>query len=228
VSLWQERPDNSPSTAHSVDIVFRIRCQQLPVDHAEELANALLHHAPWIKHIENVGVHSVHVAGSQNGWERPDASAGEQLMLSRRTRLRIRIAEHHAQKLIVSLTDRRMHINGVPLNILSGSVRKFDTAGTLFARSCSFNDAAAPEDDESVFTDKVIDACEQAGFSPNKVLCGKSGSIQTEKGPIHVRSVMIGDVPIVHSLPLQEQGLGRWRLLGCGLLIPHKDTAPVV
>jgi len=39
--------------------------------------------------------------------------------------------------------------------------------------------------------------------------------------------VLLADVPVIESLTLQDYGLGDGRTMGCGLLIPHKDTGAV-
>jgi len=227
MSVWQENSTSLPVEANSVDVHFRIVCRELPIDHAHALSNALLEKVPWINDVPNVGIHSIYVAGSQNGWERPNASTGGRLVLSKRTRLRIRILAPYAERLIADLRAQRLTIQGEPLDILSGAIKTFDTNATLFCRSCSFFDVNEPERDESNTIDQVKASCEQMGFTPNKILCGKSQSIKTVDGSISARSVMIADVPMRYSLTLQDVGLGRWRVLGCGILIPHKDTAAI-
>ena len=75
--FWQEdeKPSEFQIRDDIVDLVFDIRCRELPVDHALDLAEALKAHLPELEHDGRLGVHSVHLAGSQNGWERPSASA---------------------------------------------------------------------------------------------------------------------------------------------------------
>ncbi|MBX2835734.1 MAG: type I-MYXAN CRISPR-associated protein Cas6/Cmx6 [Gammaproteobacteria bacterium] len=227
MSLWQDDPKLEAPVAQAVDVVFRIQCKQLPVDHAEPLASSLLTIAPWMENLPYVGIHSVHVAGSQNGWERPDDSLGERLMLSKRTRLRIRMPLSHADQLVDALSHSQLSISGEPMAILSGTVRPFEPITNLFARSCHFGKPADPELDESEFTQKVVSHCLEIGFSPNKILCGKSRTIYCGEGPIYGRSVLIADIPPQYSLKLQEVGIGSGQLLGCGILLPHKDTAAV-
>jgi hypothetical protein len=38
---------------------------------------------------------------------------------------------------------------------------------------------------------------------------------------------LLADVPAPSSVVMQHDGLGDGRLIGCGLLIPHKDTGAV-
>jgi CRISPR-associated protein Cas6 len=59
-------------------------------------------------------------------------------------------------------------------------------------------------------------------------ICGKPQTLQSAAGPLHGFSLMLHDVPPHKSLQLQDEGMGRNRLLGCGIFIPHKSIAPVV
>ena len=71
-----------------VDAVFDISCRSLPVDHSYALSQAIQCALPWFAH--EAGLHLIHVAGSGNGWRRPDDPRAL-LHLSRRTKLALRI-----------------------------------------------------------------------------------------------------------------------------------------
>lgn len=224
--MWQETNQNDqPLGARMSDVSFRIACQSLPVDHASILADATCTHAPIIKESECAGIHPIHVAGSQNGWERPDNS-GEYLLLSKRTRFKIRIENAHAQQLINTLSGITLNIADSPLHILSGIARVLQPAPTLFSRYTYFEDLDESVA-ESLFVERIIAQCKQHHFSPTKILCGKEHTINTASGPRLTRSVLLADVPAIESLTLQDHGLGDGRTMGCGLLIPHKDTGAV-
>ena len=76
--FWQEEETKKVAVPDKViDLIFDIQCRTLPVDHAYDLSEALLGIAPWIAEDPRIGVHTVHVAGSQNGWERPDPELGQ-------------------------------------------------------------------------------------------------------------------------------------------------------
>jgi len=224
--MWQETNQNDPpSGAHMSDVSFRINCQSLLVDHAALLADATCTHAPIIRESMCAGIHPIHVAGSQNGWERPDNS-GEYLLLSKRTRFKIRIENTYAQQLITTLSGITLDIANSPLHILSGISRVLQPASTLFSRYTYFEDLNT-NDAESLFVERVVEQCKQHHFSPTKILCGKEHTINTTDGPRLTRSVLLADVPVIESLTLQDYGLGDGRTMGCGLLIPHKDTGAV-
>jgi len=233
MSHWHE-PDTAPTRAAkalSTDVVFKINCARLPVDHVCALSHALCEKLPWLPSSPFAGIQAVHVAASQNGWERP--LGGEWLHLAKRTRLRIRVQCADAERLVSELCNQRLLVDDQPMQILSGHVRDLTPSTTLFARYASFDEAPAEDeppaepDSEAVFVDRVVSACKTLDFTPNKVLCGKTQRINSGDRYITTRSVLLADVPIELSLLLQDGGIGDRRLQGCGILIPHKDTAAV-
>jgi len=227
MTVWLENTDKDRADHRSrmSDVSFRIECPCLPVDHAYALAESLSAQQPWIKHAENAGIHPIHVAGSQNGWQRPDND--QTLLLSKRTRLKIRINSDHADKLIASLKDTGHTIGEHKLNILDGRASPLQAASTLLSRYTVYEQDGSDSTDEEIFVQRVISNCEALGYTPTKILCGRTNAVTTIRGAIQVRSVLLADVPVEHSLLLQEKGLGDLRLIGCGILIPHKDTAAV-
>jgi len=166
------------------------------------------------------------VAGSQNGWQRPETSE-QPLLLSKRTRLKIRIPSEHSDKLIQGLKNTAHVVDNHRLKILDGRVSSLQPVATLFSRYAVYLKDSSNPLDESVFEQQVITDCQRAGFSPTKILCGRTHTFAVHKEKIVARSVMLADVPAELSLKLQEQGLGDHRLMGCGILIPHKDTDAV-
>ena len=227
MSTWIDKtPELKHPDSQTADVVFKLNCKRLPVDHASALADGVCQSAPWLAKLPNCAIHSVHVAGSQNGWTRPDAHSGEWLELSKRTRLRIRVPLLETTRLIENLSHSLLNINGEPLQILDGKIKPLYAGPTLFSRYAAFNqlDDSANEDQ---FLDKVIETCESVGFSPNKLMCGRTQSITSSKGALLTRSVLLADVPNEASVKLQDSGIGDYRLLGCGILIPHKDTDAV-
>jgi len=224
--MWQESNQNDQSTgAQMSDVSFRIDCHSILVDHAAILAEESCTYAPIIEESKRAGIHPIHVAGSQNGWERPKIS-DEFLLLSKRTRFRVRIESVNAQQVISKLTGITLNIAGSPLHILSGISRALQPAPTLFSRYTYFEDLHE-NTEESLFVDRIIEQCKSHHFSPTKILCGKEHRINTSAGPRLTRSVLLADVPVIASLKLQDHGLGDGRTIGCGLLIPHKDTGAV-
>jgi len=224
--MWQESDsEQRPVSGIMTDVVFRIDCEQLHVDHAVALSRAVCEKAPLLNDSPNSGIHTVHVAGSQNGWERPE-DAESMLHLSKRTRLRIRVKKEQAQSLIETLEGSTLDVSGCSLRIISGQSRAIFPAPTLLSRYTFFEDIEHAED-EAVFVDRIIDQCQLNAFTPTKILCGRNHTINTDTGPRSTCSVLLADVPAVASTRLQDNGLGDGRTFGCGLLIPHKDTGAV-
>jgi len=207
------------------DVVFRISCTSLPVDHAQSLSRAVTECVPWLGEIDGAGVHPVHVAGSQNGWQRP--GHGEVLSLSKRTRLTIRVCTDRAQDLIESLAGEQVNVAGHALTIESGRLRNLVPAPSLFSRYVYFPEISDLQKNETPLIEAIVDWCRQRDFQPAKLLCGKLQMIQTDEGPLLTRSVLIADVPPAESLQIQSDGIGHQRLLGCGIVIMHKDTGAV-
>ena len=231
--MWIESEDvQQRQPASMVDVSFKIECAGLPVDHTAKLAKSLCEQQTWLRTLDGTGIHPIHVAGSQNGWQRP-VGADQLLLLSKRTRLRIRIECGYADRLIKTLQGTTHLIEGQSLKIMGGRVNVLQPVATLFARYTVFlEDQRNRKDgssaaDEQLLTRRVIDSCNQLGYTPSKLLCGRSNTLATTSEPVTVRSVLLADVPAEYSLQLQDAGLGDLRLMGCGILIPHKDTAAV-
>ncbi len=224
--LWQDDPPTGHSASSAIDLVFRIRCRQLPVDHASALAEAILTVAPWLSQLAGAAIQPVHLAGSQNGWERPAEGSGDDLLLSKRTRLIIRVPRDQSKRLQEALCGQTIHVADNPMAIDSARERVLQGVGTLLARHVFYHNLA-DHSDEQAFTDAVVQSCMALGFQPSKLLCGLQQQLKIADRSITTRSVLLADVPTLQSLQLQQHGLGDERLMGCGMLIPNKDIAAV-
>ncbi len=205
-----------------VDISYDIRCRTLPVDHAYALQQGLRHACPWLEQEESVGVHSIHVAESGNGWMRPE-NAADLLHLSRRTKLVLRIPKQRLAD-AGQLSGKQLDVAGHSLDVVESSVRPLSPLTTLFARYVAADDNG---DDEDAFMQSAARLLQALGIQPRKMLCGLGRTIRTPEKLIRTRSLMLADMDREDSVKLQQQGLGPWRQLGCGLFIPHKDLHEV-
>lgn len=228
MSVWNEKAGDSTESDKPalIDAVFKLNCRSLPVDHCVALSSAILKITPWLADYPGSGIHPIHVAGSQNGWERPASESREPLLLSKRTRLRVRVSSDQAQRLINQLRNVQLDIAGHSLIIEDGNQKSFGPSDTLFSRYTVFQDTRQHLDEDS-FIEKVIENCVQTGFQPSKVLSGMTQTLAGPNGPLHTRSVMLADVPLPQSLLLQEKGIGDLRLMGCGIVLHHKSTGAV-
>jgi CRISPR-associated protein Cas6 len=222
--FWQEdeqTPEITPAD-NVVDVLFTLDCRAIPVDHAYALRAALLAAAPWLDD-SGAGIHSIHVAGSQNGWERPSHGVDQQLLLSRRTKLSIRVPRERVDALKAALEGNTFDVGGAALGIGSGRTKALSKASTLFARY-----VVGPADlDEDAFLHWAADQLSGMDIRIRKALCGKQTPLATPDGRIATRSLMLAELKPEESMRLQQQGLGPHRTMGCGLFIPHKGIDAV-
>ncbi len=224
--FWQE--DNRETSFQVpddiVDVLFSVVCKRLPVDHAYALSAALWQTAPWIAEDgSGVAVHTVHVAGSQNGWERPGHGTDQHLILSRRTKLTIRVPKQHTAALMEALEGETLEVSDCPLTIGPGKIRRLSKETTLLSRYV----ASASDDTEEGFLDWAAQVLNDQGIRVRKALCGKTTLLTTPNGMLRTRSLMLSDLSPEESVRLQQQGLGPHRKMGCGIFIPHKSIEAV-
>ncbi|MBU0498670.1 MAG: type I-MYXAN CRISPR-associated protein Cas6/Cmx6 [Gammaproteobacteria bacterium] len=223
--FWQEDGRNERCIIPDavMDLSFQMNCRHLPVDHAYALSTALRQALPWLDEEPLAAIHLVYAAGSQNGWMRPRHSPDELLHLSRRARLCLRLPRTRitdAQR----LTGTTLNIAGHPLTLGRALPRSLSKLGTLFARHIH----CEPEQGEGAFLQDMARELAVLGVHVRKALCGLGMEFHTPEGPLFTRSLMLADLPFAESIRLQQQGVGRHRLMGCGIFIPHKDIDPVM
>lgn len=222
---WEEdEVSSNKATSLVTDISFGIKCHEVPVDHAWLLQQSLLKLLPWLSDEPLAGIHNIHISESGNGWCRPNNPDVDILLLSKRSKLKIRIPTGRiadARQLIGQTTE----IAGASLEILK--CRELPLAGhsALFARHIILRDN---ESEADLISRTVPQLEERLGCKIKKVLCGKINQINTPAGQIKTQSMMIADLKKHEAIKLQETGAETGgSLLGCGLFIPHKDIKPV-
>ncbi len=222
--FWNEDENSEAAQVPDdiVDLLFMIDCRRLPVDHAHLLSSALQAILPWMAQEPGMAVHTIHVAGSQNGWERPEHGTDSDLLLSRRTKLTIRVPKTRIDAVLQQLPGSRIQIAGNPLIIGSGKVRPLSKESTLFARYVVIEGETPETLDESDFLDSAAQTLSASGIQVRKALCGKTRVLVTPNGSLYTRSLMLAGLTIEESIRLQQCGLGSHRLMGCGVFIPHK------
>jgi len=223
--FWQEDDSDKPFQVPDdiVDVLFSIDCKRLPVDHAHALSAALKDTLPWVSENPAIGVHTVHVAGSQNGWERPEHGSEQHLIVSRRTKLTIRVPRERMDALIEELRGKTLDVAGCPMTIGEGKIRPLSKETTIFARYV----VSRPGDDEEQFLSWAAGELRAMGIGVRKALCGKQTPLVTPNGTVHTRSLMLADLSQEDSVRLQQAGLGPYREMGCGIFIPHKGIDSV-
>ena len=223
--FWQDDEKKAEFSVpdNVVDLLFSIECREIPVDHAHALSDALKKALPGMTEDAGMGVHTIHVAGSQNGWERPDHSPDERLVVSRRTKLTLRVPKARAGEIQQRLQGTTLDLGGCALTIGKAKERLLSKQGTLFARYVT----CEPEEDEMHFLQRAAEELAGLGITVRKALCGKTTPIHTPDGPIYTRSLMLADLSQEEAVRLQETGLGPGRDMGLGIFLPHKGIDAV-
>lgn len=202
------------------DLVFRVRGERLAIDHAQALAEALLSRLDG-ETCARIGVHGVRLAGSANGWQRPEGADCE-IPLSRRARLVIRL-HRDDQHLVAAICNHSLQVGAYRLQLGECTPRKLSAISSLHARAVCCDSGQS----ESEFLAQSAAALRELGIDVARMICGRSGEIRSAEGVLFTRALMVADLSPQESVCLQQQGLGVARLLGCGLFLPHRGIDPV-
>lgn len=222
--FWQEdKKDEISIPDDIVDIAFRIECRSLPLDHAHALSQQILSRLPWMEDESQAGIHTIHVAASGNGWLRPENNETELLQVSKRTRMHIRVPKHRIED-CRELSGAKLDIGGFSLVVGEGQTRLLSDASTVFARQVISSD----DESEQVFLERQAKELAKMQISVKKMLCGRTNYFKIPDQKITTRTLMLAELSKEESIRLQQHGIGQGRLLGCGLVLPHKGIAPVV
>jgi CRISPR-associated protein Cas6 len=218
--FWQEETDEEQYVVPDdvVDLIFKIKCRTLPVDHAWPLSEAIHQALPWFAEERQAGLHLIHGADSGNGWERP--SEGEEtLYLSRRTPLILRLPRERLED-AATLTGMTLDVAGYSLEIGESHPRFLGMTTTLYSRHV----VSAPRQEEDVFLQQAVASLQALSLRFKKVLCGKATRFASPEGPLETRSLMVAGLSLDDAVSLQERGIGPLRSRGFGLFVPHKSV----
>ena len=222
--FWQESESEPQVPDDVIDVMFPLQqCKSLPVDHAHALSAALIDAVSWLAEEPQAAVHTIHVAGSQNGWERPSHGHEQHLLPSRRTKLGIRIPRARLDALKRALEGRRLEIGDSSLTLGPAKERPLSAERTLLARYV----VAQADEDEDPFLRRIADELAQRGIKIRKALCGKALSLSTPTGPLPTRSLLLAELSLEDAIALQQQGIGTHQTMGCGIFLPHKGIEAV-
>ncbi|KHF26214.1 type I-MYXAN CRISPR-associated protein Cas6/Cmx6 [Solemya velum gill symbiont] len=222
--FWEEDEKINEKVPDSIlDLLFEIRGREIPVDHAYALSTAITSIAPEILEDGRFGVHTIHVAGSQNGWERPDFNTENRLIISRRTKFTLRVPREHASAAEEKLSGAQLDLGGCQITLGKAKERPLSKQGTIFSRYVQSD----PDESEMNFLQRIANELKQHDIRIKKAMCGKNVSVYTPDGPIESRSLMLADLLTEETLKLQEVGLGPGRHMGFGIFIPHKGIEAV-
>jgi CRISPR-associated protein Cas6 len=218
--FWQEEIDEEQYIVpdNVVDLIFKIKCRTLPVDHAWALSEAIHEVLPWFPEEDQAGLHLIYGADSGNGWERP--SEGEEaLYLSRRTPLILRLPKVRVED-AETLTGKTLDVAGNSLEIGESHTRSLAMTTTLYSRHV----VSETELEEDAFLQQAVESLQVPGLRFKKVLCGKVTRFATPEGTLETRSLMVAGLSLDDAVTLQEQGIGPLRSRGFGLFVQHKTV----
>ena len=204
-----------------VDIVFKIECSKIHIDHAWALSSAVHQALPWLSEVDQTGIHLIHGAESGNGWQRPDDN--EFILLSKRARFSVRTPATHKQE-VLQLSGTTLDVDGCSITVGRGNVKPLSDSNILFCRHLHSRDGDV---EEEVFLAQCLEELQSLGITPSKMMCGKRHEFSTPNEKLISRSLMLADLKVTDSVTIQELGLGKHRNLGLGLFIPHRGIDAV-
>ena len=200
--------DEAASASSSMlDIAFDLEGDALARDHRRGLAAALEAALPWLAAEPAAGVHRLNLA------------AGAQTLLSRRTRLTLRVPRERATQVEAALAGSVLALNPGRLRLGRPHRRELLPHATLYAHLVAAGDA-----DERGFLE-TADAELAALGVRCRAICGRHAAL--ESGTVQGYSLMLDGLAEAASMRVLEAGLGPHRRLGCGLFVPHKSAAAV-
>ena len=200
-----------------VDVAFRLPGGRLRVDHAYALLGAISAALPWFADEPSARLHQVHTAATGSGWMRPEESPADELHLSRRTRLTLRVPERRAKDAL-ALAGREMDIGGYSLTPGGGKIVPLVPAGTLLARHVVSED----NEEELRLVARLEHSLRERGVQDAKLICGRTHRIVTPESVLHTRSVVVANLDPDGAMSLLRIGIGPAGKLGCGIFVPYK------
>ncbi len=219
--MWQEEEqiEQNPKIPDDVvDLAFSMSSGPLPFDHAELLFNAIHHYLPWFNNETQCALHHIHAAESGNGWERPE---GDDALIypSKRTKLILRLPSHRLND-AKTLENQQLQLNDdICIKLGESKSRLISVTTALYARHMLLADS---NESESAFINECIEALTNMEIRFKKILAGKSHNMKIGEKIFQTRSLFIADLKIDDAFKLQQNGLGKFQHLGCGVFIPHK------
>lgn len=198
--------------ASVVDLVFPLTGRAVPRDYTQALHAALQQELPWLAQEARAGVHPLKLVHG--------STVGPVGLLSPRTRLLLRLPRERVAA-AGALAGRTLAVGEHAMQLGEPHERELLPHATLYAYA-----VAAAGEDEGAFMRSVAAELQALGVRTQTV-CGKRGERPFDGRTLTTFSLMLHALSAADSLRVQEQGLGPYRLLGCGVFVPHKSAAAV-
>lgn len=185
-------------------MVFDLEGGTLPATYPAVLWAALLRLVPQLANETQAGVLPLRAAESNEG-----------VLLTKRTKLVLRLPKTLADPAAARLTGSTLQIGSTSLYIGKCKPRAIQPYPTIHALQVS------GASDEVLFMDDIRKQLSEMGILA-KLICGKRSTIQGEQEFTHAYSLVAHDLKPEDSLQLQYVGLGARRQHGFGIFIPYK------
>jgi CRISPR-associated protein Cas6 len=193
------------------DVQFELSAGEIPADHGVRLFEQLVCHLPWLGQTAGVGVHPVH--GAPTG-------RNDNLVVNRRVKLTLRLPVERLAD-AQALVGAELEMGAGPIKVGPLKTRTLVPYATLYAHFVVMGSA-----DEARFIAEAQAELEAMGVRAG-LIPGKRRRMRTAEGEVEGYSLMLHDLSLEDSIRVQEQGLGRYRIYGCGIFIPHKSIKEV-
>ena len=190
----------------SIDVVFPVLGQAVPLDHAYPLYSALSTRLPELHDAEELGVFALH--------GRPYLKDSLDL---RRGSLRLRCPASLFGKLL-RLAGAELAVAGARLRVGVPAARPLEPAPQLAARMVTIKGFT----EEAPFLQAAERQLSALGVAGTLKL-GRRRVVTIAGRRVVGFEVIASGLSDEHSLLLQERGLGGRRHMGCGLFLPRPD-----
>jgi CRISPR-associated protein Cas6 len=216
--MWQDEEEVEYQIPDDVvDLAFSIDCTCLPVDHAYALSSAILEILPWLAEEPEAGLHLIYGGPSINGWQAPE-SPDESILLSKRTKLRIRLPKNRIGD-ATELCGKTLDVAGNSMKIGQPKTLLLVNSNTLFSRHI----ASDIDEDEEKFTQRMIQELRAMDLKFTKILSGRDHTLTGPDGEINTKSLMVSGLPVQDAVKLQILGVGPYQHIGIGLFVASKS-----
>ena len=194
------------------EVHFELQGTLLPRDHGYPLFLELSRLLPWLPDETLAAVHHIH--GAETGKD-------DLLILNRRAKLVVRIPAHREADLAI-LSGQTLTIGDFKLTIGKGKTKPLARHSPLYAHCVTTGSM-----DEEVFASDIIRILDELKITC-RFICGRRQTITTADGVAYGYSLLLHELPVEHSILVQQRGMGGNRKIGCGIFIPHKSTNALV
>lgn len=186
-----------------IDIVFDLKGTSVPVNYPFALWAEVVRCLPWLRNHESAGI--IPLRGSVSG---------EALLLSRRTKLVLRLPASLAKD-AEQLSGQQLMIDGSTLSIDDCKERPLHPATTLHAYLVESN---LSEIEFLAHTKTKLSAMNVAC----NLICDKQREISKAGQILRGFGLVLHDLKPAASMQIQCTGLGGSRQFGCGIFVPFK------